>query len=692
MILTVGFYPAKSKCGFNKILGKQGTTMKNKMTTIAASAGLLLGATSLVQAEGSKLDSVKTTLSSILAKEGISFSGEFRSEFHQGTINDDQVDETLDPTTESLEYTSVDFAITARPNSNVSGTAMFRMHQDWRNFFSDISNPITTRWVSIDGNFGNILGFNLGDFKTKYSPLTVWSPEEHAMYEADIFKQDRLEAQKEYFLGDNERLMQGANLNLDAGVEGVLDELHVGVFGSRLRNVNVESQVANINEAATLEKFAFGSNLDLSVKGIDLGGSYIKVFDRKSTYTGLTTDAAIINRDISAEDLTVYAGRGGFNLNNLQESNVIFSANAELAWATDNVGYLRNTADTVASKENLEGSALLATGVLGYGNKNDYKVVATVNYLKNDKNFYNPLAQSPTVEVAQIMNVQTDIIYDPEQLVPQVNSDIWNNHYSIYDNFHNHAFKFTPSEETNMWHKAPFSKNAYTNKTFNRQELSQYSSIIGFNGFKPAGLASSNRTGVSANLKVNALNNALTLKGVVDMLEEVEGATINKDFQDNGNRLTTVTDNKTKFSIMGGGLSVDVMKLAGQKKPLILSGSMILKTVKRDAQEDIFLAENDVKIALVNAGLYYSFWNRFSLLGGYQTTHIQDNISLNDWKEAAMAMGLEYKLATGLYAIVKFTRLDVEKTSSTLNETAEVVPSLVEYSQDFVKAAIRVQF
>ena len=118
----------------------------------------------------------------------------------------------------------------------------------------------------------------------------------------------------------------------------------------------------------------------------------------------------------------------------------------------------------------------------------------------------------------------------------------------------------------------------------------------------------------------------------------------------------------------------------------------LLKTLKKDADTTLGIAENDVEIQLINGGLYYSFWNRFSLLGGYQASNIKNNISNFEWVETAMAAGLEYKLKAGLYAVVKYTRLDVEKNSTTINDEAATVPVNVEYSQDFVKAAIRVQF
>ena len=51
--------------------------------------------------------------------------------------------------------------------------------------------------------------FNIGDFKEKYSPLTLWAPEIDIMYEPGIFARQRQFAMDEMFLGDNYRVLRG---------------------------------------------------------------------------------------------------------------------------------------------------------------------------------------------------------------------------------------------------------------------------------------------------------------------------------------------------------------------------------------------------------------------------------------------------------------------------------------------------
>ena len=150
-----------------------------------------------------------------MAKEGISLNGMFRSQYLHSSIGGAGASASL-RSEETLEYTSVDFDIRARPNTLTQGRLIFRMHQDWRNFFSDVGNPISTRWLSIDGQAGGIFRYNVGDFREQYSPLTLYSPDIALLFEPEIFATQRRDAMGEAFLGGNDRMLQGVNMNLDA--------------------------------------------------------------------------------------------------------------------------------------------------------------------------------------------------------------------------------------------------------------------------------------------------------------------------------------------------------------------------------------------------------------------------------------------------------------------------------------------
>ncbi|MBD3239974.1 MAG: hypothetical protein GF331_05265, partial [Chitinivibrionales bacterium] len=115
-----------------------------------------------------RLERLEEKVESILSKAGIHFGGEFRSRLLLSRIGGPGA---LDhrPSDEPVEYTSVDFDIVARPNDAIGGRAILRLHQDWRNFFSDISNPIFTRWISIDGTVKRMFSYHVGDLRERYT-------------------------------------------------------------------------------------------------------------------------------------------------------------------------------------------------------------------------------------------------------------------------------------------------------------------------------------------------------------------------------------------------------------------------------------------------------------------------------------------------------------------------------------------
>ena len=283
--------------------------MLRKIITLV-SVGLVL----TVNANEKKLDKIQKSLENIMAKAGISIGGEFRGQYFSSEASGDSV-KTLDRKLETNEYTSVDFDIKARPNEAISARVMFRMHQNWQNFFSDISNPIFSRWISIDGNPLDMFRFNIGDFKEKYSPLTLWAPEIDIMYEPGIFARQRQFAMDEMFLGDNYRVLQGINLGFDAEVAPLFNEFHFGFVGARL--VNTEVNLSSNNFAtdsiqnADMAKYVTGTNLDLTfLKGLNLGGTWLQIFDHKKSYKGDDT----VFQETAAQKTAILSLRPGIDI------------------------------------------------------------------------------------------------------------------------------------------------------------------------------------------------------------------------------------------------------------------------------------------------------------------------------------------------------------------------------------------
>src|SRR5690606_34267081 len=302
-------------------------------------------------------------LENILSKEGITLGGAFRSRYLHSSIRGPAVVPNI-RSEESVEFTSVDFDIRARPNTATQGRLIFRMHQDWRNFFSDIGNPINTRWISIDGKVKEMFSYNVGDFRQRYSPLTLHAPEIGILYEPALFAGQRREAMDEAFLGNNDRLLQGVNLNLDAALDRagspLLREMHLNVLGSRLRNVETSiqngSKPTNLVERSPVEKFLAGSNADLVLPfGLSLGGSYLYIFDKQGSYSGTGKS------DTAAQKTGIFSGRGGFDLGPLMGSeNWNIGVSAEYAMSSDDSSFFRAGNDSVVNSQSIDGSALFA--------------------------------------------------------------------------------------------------------------------------------------------------------------------------------------------------------------------------------------------------------------------------------------------------------------------------------------------
>ena len=78
--------------------------------------------------EMSRLENLEQKVTKIISKAGINFSGEFKSQYVHSKVEGADVDDTK-KTVESVEYTSVDFDIAARPNAAAAATpAVFNLN------------------------------------------------------------------------------------------------------------------------------------------------------------------------------------------------------------------------------------------------------------------------------------------------------------------------------------------------------------------------------------------------------------------------------------------------------------------------------------------------------------------------------------------------------------------------------------
>ena len=627
-----------------------------------------------------RVDGLQAQIDRAIAKAGIHFSGEFRSQFLSSTVSGDAVDED-NKKNESVEYTSVDFDIVARPNTALSARAMFRLHQDWRNFFSDLQNPIVTRWISIDGSFmQGIFTYNMGDYKKKLTPLTLWSPDLELLYEPEIFAQNRRLAMEEVFLGDNNRLLQGMNIAFDAELYPILHNVSADFFGARLAAAGTgESNITAPSQGvfdARYDKYLVGADIGVQgLEGVGGGVGFVSIFDHAASMN--MADGLSRPNNMRAEDFAklgtqatnVISGRLNFDNRVFMEDDFIrVGLKGEYALSSDRrynvITEVRNEIDSLGLKDSIiSGTALnleVFTRVnLGEGNE----LRLSVGHISNERNFRNDAAQSPTFFQQSVMNSE--------------NSLLGLGMMNPFDALYRNVFKYAPSQ----YHAGPdpYAKNAYNIAILTPEEVANLSGDGKFvypNVFQaalPGGIATANREGRIVRLCGSFLENALTVGVKAALLKTPEDAVRIDNLDPDGYIDPTAVVYTADFTEIVAGASVDVAKFVPVVGPsLVISGSygMYNTTANITKVGDLEIDIEDVSESnLISFGLDWNFWQRFSFLVGYQqlTTNLKaTNVVENKLDETGtftfsnLAFGLNYKVADGGSLTFKVSMLNGE--------------------------------
>lgn len=616
------------------------------MTTLVATFSLF--AATDFQSEEKRLDQIESGLNAILNKAGIHFSGTFRSQYLDSqlgldTASGDEVIDRSKKTRESNEFTSVDFDIKARPNEYLSARLIYRMHQNWQNFFSDVANPISSRWISIDGNVNSMFRFNVGDYRQRYSPLTLWSPDIDIAYEPEIFAAKRRASMDELFLGNNDRILQGLNFNFDAEIAPLFDEVHWNVLAARLRlnstSVQNGGMVAMPFEAAIMDRYVAGTNLDVTVlRGLGIGLTYLDIFDLKPTYDKGVAEAALL-----AKQTAIIGGRVNPSSSMFSDSDLFTAGiNFEGAYSIDNdsMSYSidATSGDSTLDIEKVNGLAL-DVGANGQVNLGALGVLAVnLDYISTSRDYRNDMAQSPTFLGQRIMNIEND--YEHSSRL-----------YTTFDALYNNVFKFTPSGN-NSWTKQPTRKISYFTAILSPEEvrakldnenvrLDEALQLV-----MPFGPATPNRKGITGKVNAQLLNKAVDVGVSVASLKEIDPDSIGG-----------IAMGITNFMQLGGGFSVDVAHWAPLLNTLKLSFGYSLESAKNDGAVGVDSSAVDVASSFINLGLYYNFWQRFSLLGGFQNIVTDYAISKNGSVQTQWSAGVEYKVSDGGKITGRFGRI-----------------------------------
>ena len=335
----------------------------------------------------------------------------------------------------------------------------------------------------------------------------------------------------------------------------------------------------------------------------------------------------------------------------------------------DGNGYIYDTLRTITSEDEIEkGLAINANLNVGY-RTDRWMAKVSVDYIRNDSSWYNSLAQSPSFIATRVMNSDKDA--DLTKYGPYAPL------YSTFDALYFFTPKHAPvsqyltnddagmeNGQTKSYNIAPYSKTSYTTATLTRKELALIDELSDANiqMALPNGLATTNRTGVRANLVAGyGKDNMVEVQGLFTKMDQVAGM--------GGLDAASYTE-------FGGGAKVDVFALLGFSLPLELSGSY------KHAERSISSAE--FKTDFINAGIYARYWKRLGVSAGFQMINAELNaagatlqqLSMSNLKiETAPIMkgkqmqwmvGLDYTLAPHAWLAINYGQATVKNTYSVM--------------------------
>ena len=669
---------------------------------------------------------IDSTVEAIESRKGVDIGGTVRAVYNKSNVDAKQDVNGFNnlPDREIAEFVQLDLDMHFRPWDFVGANIVLRLGAGMQDYFANSATTVNAPWVNLEGNIGNKFHWTAGDFRQQYSPLTVYMPGVDIMYEPMIFARNREMAQKEAFIEGNQRNLQGLNLQFRTDLGPTVGELRAEGFFARLRraerldttgaegNLLPGEDIWGASQAGTFDKYAAAANLELYPlnKNLMVGVTFLDVWDDKDSkaYTYYKNDGYIavggtdptynyIRKPVNFLDslpqsTQVFAGRFGADVAGFMDNkSLIADLTGEVAYSMDKIyaesavpltaedgsiavladeaGFAYDTLRTVSAEDEIEkGLALNANLNVGY--KTDrWMAKVSVDYIRNDSSWYNSLAQSPSFIASRVMNSDKDgnlTKYGPYAPL-----------YSTFDALYFFTPKHAPisqymtnddagmeNGQTNSYNIAPYSKTSYTTATYTRKELALIDELSDANVQMalPNGLATTNRTGVRANVVAGyGKDNMIEVQGLFTKMEQVAAI---------------VGTDKISFTEFGGGAKVDVLGLLGFSLPLELSGSY------KHAERSISSAE--FKTDFINAGIYARYWKRLGVSAGFQMINAELNEAGALLQEATMSnlkvsmapvmkgkqmqwmVGLDYTLAPHAWLAINYGQATVKNTYSVM--------------------------
>jgi len=579
----------------------------------------------------SALDSIEENVMG-LALNGRAKGGMFSSILSSDALPDKE------NVSEHLMFTDFLLDISVRPSNETKATFDLRFHKDWQSAYREGNNSPVIRWWSYDGNIlDKKLKFNLGTMRLAYTPLTIYLPEPKLIMEPEIFFNLKKEAMEERYLDStSRRLLQGLNAEYRISA-GVLDSILVQ--GTLLRLKRNQVKKISYDFDPINDRYSTAARLKIGLSGFSLGVSDVYAFDRVSS-------SMKIGDSLNNEKNNVLSFELGYDAKKLLSGPVNFGVGAEyalsrwqnevykevpvverklklelldslipsntLAGVSKYEYYPHYYLDTATGKSEYKFSrretqpnkgALIANAFVAF-NQNPYEAKLSGHFLNTDKNFEAELAMSPAyLPNLPILNSQADLTSSAFEKFRS--GSLENMYYSLYYSLPMNALTIVSGiqgepedvvgsefyRSQNLYNNYKFSqyyKNAYNQRTFSRLERERDSIINrldpAVNLALPYGYATPDRTGGDADLNF-VWNKAVSVKGV-----------FGKYSSDGGD-----------YTRLGGGLEVNIARLADLSKALVISGSYEQNKEEKSIQTDRIMA-----------GAKIGIWRELSLTCGFQ--------------------------------------------------------------------------
>lgn len=706
----------------------------NMKKTFAAILAAAIAASAALVAENQEL--LESKVDSANAKRGLEITGSIRAVAQTSRFDTDNDPSGLNnmPNVEKDEFVTADFNFGFRPWENVRANAMIRLGAGMQEYFASASKTMSVAWLNVEGNLGNNFYWVVGDFRQSYSPLTLYLPGIDIMYEPQIFARKRYMAEHEQLIEGNQRNLQGVNLQFRKDLGASLGEVRAEALFARLNrtaildfsgaegNILPSDTVWGASQASNMDKFLLAGNFELLPlnKSLYVGVTSMYIFDNEDSYSYTyrhpdnNYDNDYVRQDINPyepnpQNTVIISGRIGADVANLMgNKDLILNLTGEFAMSNDDV-YTPDSVWAVVideetglptgefatnddgnpylipskfKKESETGMAVLVNANIGYNFSEMLNLRLAVDFIYNDSNWFNNLAQSPKFFAQRVLNSDKD----GQTVKYGVNSPL----YSSFDALYNFSPKFSPvattlatddnafkGSDVNSYNIANYNKNSWGSNIYTRNQLALLETLFdpALQLSLPNGLATANRVGARTNL-IFGYGDFAEIQGLFSYFKQVKGLELVND--DHLGNVTTFSYKAAEFMEFGGGAKVDIFKMLGFTKPLEISGSY--KHSERSMDTDGWAAQNipdftsKVKSDFINAGLYVQYLPRLGFNAGLQYINTEFENSavpvasaapLMKGKQMQWMVGLDYNIAPTAWLAINFGMINVENKYNT---------------------------